>query len=77
MPHAHFHDVDGDFSRCQHRLKIPNYSCLAPENRVMLPAHFDDVTYDHICSKTLQELTKSPVRKTRAILKSNLRAKPN
>ena len=43
----------------------------------MLPAHFHDVTYDHIWSKLLQELTKSPARHTRAILKSKLRAMPN
>ena len=43
----------------------------------MLPAHFHDVTYDHILSKILQELTNSRARNTRAILKSKLRAMPN
>ena len=43
----------------------------------MLPAHFHDVNYDHIWSKMLQELTKSPARNTRAILKSRLRAMSN
>ena len=37
---------------------------------LLLPAHFHDVTYDHIWSKILQELTKSPARNTRAILKT-------
>ena len=44
---------------------------------VMLPAHFHYVTYDHIWSKILQELTKSPARNTRTTLKSKLRAMPN
>ena len=34
-------------------------SCLLS---VRLPAHFHDVTCDHIWSKILQGLTKSPVR---------------
>ena len=41
------------------------------------PAHFHDVTYDHIFSKILQELKKSPARNTRAILNSKLRATLN
>ena len=42
---------------------------------LMLPAHFL-VTHDHIWSKILQELKKSPTRNTRAVLKSKLRAMP-
>ena len=44
---------------------------------VMLPAHFHDVTYNHIWLKILQELTKNPARNTRATLKSKLRSMPN
>ena len=51
MVPVHFHDVDGDLS----------------DHNVMLPAHFDDVTYDQILSKILQELMKSPAKNTRAI----------
>ena len=39
----------------------------------MPPAHFHDINYDHIWSKILQELTKSPAKNIRAVLKSKIK----
>ena len=63
-------DVEkGSYSHFPENLS-PDYKNLHARQipqQIMLPAHFHDVTYDHIWSKILQELTKNPAQNTRAI----------
>ena len=41
----------------------PAGACIEHSVSLMLPAHFHDVTYDHIWSKIMHEITQIPTQK--------------
>ena len=64
------------------KVSVNNFKTKTPQTcKLMLPAHFHDVTYDHIWSKVLYEITMIPTQNTRTnndrILKSKQRAMTN